>query len=156
MRERALALLEGDASLGELCGQRGLALLDDAPQALDLGARGGAVLVQCPQLGAKLGGLLACGRGFGAQLLGQLAQLLQPGVRLGGLLLQLEQAAAILAGQPLGLGLLDLDLGDLLAKAGGVAMDLVDALERRASSVPSSVWARGRGRPARAPPRAER
>ena len=86
----------GGAQLGALSAQR-----------LDVRARvrGDA---QLAQLGARGGGLLAGGGGVGAQLVGELAQRVEPLGGLGALARQLLEAAAVVAGQPLGLGLLDL------------------------------------------------
>ena len=156
-RELLLALLEGGAGLGELGLERRLARLEGAadlldlrervlgraggllaggPQRLDRGAQllelAGLVVLggQRGQLGARGGGLLAGGGGVGAQLLGEVAQGVEPLGGVGALALQLLEAAAVVAGQPLGLGLLDLDAGDLLAQALALAADLLDALQR--------------------------
>ena len=156
--ELLLALRERGAGLGELCLERGAALLEaraDGLQRLVVGALlaqrldGGAQLgalgaqrldlggggllaggAQLGELGACGGGLLAGGGGVGAQLLGQLAHGVEPLGGLGALACQLLEAAAVVAGQPLGLGLLDRDVVDLLAQAVGLAADLLDALQR--------------------------
>ena len=110
--------------------------LDGGAQLVALGAQrldvGGRVRgdAQRGELGARGGGLLAGGGGVGAQLVGELAQRVEPLGGLGALARQLLEAAAVVAGQPLGLGLLDLDAGDLLAQALALAADLLDALQR--------------------------
>jgi hypothetical protein len=155
--ERGLALLERLARVGELrleCGLAGLEGLADlgqlgqrvargparlvalAADLLERGAQlldvlGGLALVgrQRGQLGADLSGLLAGAGGLGAQLVGQVAQRVEARLRLRGLALQRLEATAVLAGEALGLGLLNLDLGDVLAQALGLAANLLDALQ---------------------------
>ena len=148
VRELLLALLEGGADLGELRLERGLALLevvadrvqrlvggalalqrlDGRAQLVDLAALVGGA--QRGELGARGGGLVTGGGGVGAQLVGELAQRVEPPAGIGALAHELVEAAAIVAGQPLGLGLLDLDARDLLAQPLALAADLLDALQR--------------------------
>ena len=59
-------------------------------------------------------------------------RLVDAGAGLLGLALELGQAAALLAGEAVGLVALDGDLGELLAQGVGLALDVLDALERGA------------------------
>ena len=112
-RSSKLARTASSASSSEPCScsasDGGAQLVALGAQRLDVGGRGlllgGA---QLGELGACGGGLLAGGGGVGAQLLGQLAHGVEPLGGLGALARQLLEAAAVVAGQPLGLGLLDL------------------------------------------------
>ena len=146
--ELLLALLEGGADLGELRLEGGLALLevvadrvqrlvggalalqrlDGRAQLVDLAALVGGA--QRGELGARGGGLVTGSGGVGAQLVGELAQRVEPPAGIGALAHELVEAAAVVAGQPLGLGLLDLDARDLLAQPLALAADLLDALQR--------------------------
>ena len=120
------------------------------PQAVDLGGVGAGTRL----LGARLqrveagielvdpgiGGLLAQGGELaadaleggelGAQAVGLLAQRLDPGPGRLGVARQVLEPAPVLAGQALGLVAVDGDGGQLLAQGIGLALHVLDALER--------------------------